>query len=132
MKKYEELLKEFETLLGKDDETSEHRKNEIVAWIEKYGDEEAKHACEEMIMRNLERIDGDIADIRRQLGSRYDILPIAYIATHYFGKSKSWLYQRINGHRVRGRIYTLNEEQKLIFNNACQDLAKKIGSFKLV
>ena len=80
MKKYEELLKEFETLLGKDDETSEHRKNEIVAWMEKYGDEETKHACEEMIMRNLERIDGDIADIRRQLGSRYDILPIAYIA----------------------------------------------------
>ena len=132
MEKYEDMLKEFETLLGKGDEKSEQRKGEIVAWMEANGDEGAKRACEEMIIRNLSRIDDDIATIRQQLGYRYDILPIAYIAAHYFGKSKSWLYQRINGHRVRGKVYTLNEEQKTIFNNACQDLAKQIGSFKLV
>ena len=82
-------------------------------------------------MRNLGRIDGDIATIRQQLGNRYDILPMAYIAEHYFGKSRAWLYQRINGHKVRGKVYTLNEEQKRTFNEACQDLAKEIGSFRL-
>ena len=53
MEKYEDLLKEFEALLGKDDERSERRKDEIVAWMEANGDEGAKRACEEMIMRNL-------------------------------------------------------------------------------
>ena len=124
MEKYEDLLKEFEALLGKDDERSERRKDEIVAWMEANGDEGAKRACEEMIMRNLGRI-------RQQLGNRYDILPMAYIAEHYFGKSRAWLYQRINGHKVRGKVYTLNEEQKRTFNEACQDLAKEIGSFRL-
>lgn len=131
METYEDLLKEFEALLGKDDERSERRKDEIVAWMEANGDEGAKRACKEMIMRNLGRIDGDIATIRQQLDNRYDILPMAYIAEHYFGKSRAWLYQRINGHKVRGKVYTLNEEQKRTFNEACQDLAKEIGSFRL-
>ena len=131
METYEDLLQEFEALLGKDAARSERRKAEIVAWMEANGDEGAKRACEEMIMRNLGRIDGDIATIRQQLGNRYDILPMAYIAEHYFGKSRAWLYQRINGHKVRGKVYTLNEEQKRTFNEACQDLAKEIGSFRL-
>ena len=118
-------------MLGKDDEASENRKNEIVAWLEENGDDNAKQACKKMIMLNLKRIDKDVATIREQLGSKYDILPISYIAKHYFGKSVSWLHQRINGYSVRGHVYTLNDEQKKIFNNACQDIAKKIGSFKL-
>lgn len=131
MKEYELKLQEFQALLGKDDEASENRKNEILAWLEENGDDNAKQACKKMIMLNLKRIDKDVATIREQLGSKYDILPISYIAKHYFGKSVSWLHQRINGYSVRGHVYTLNDEQKKIFNNACQDIAKKIGSFKL-
>lgn len=131
MKDYELKLKEFQALLGKSDEASEKRKDEIVAWLEENGNEDAKLACEEMIKCNLKRIDNEVATIRKQLGTKYDILPISYIAKHYFGKSVSWLHQRINGYSVRGRVYTLNDEQKKIFNEACQDIAKKIGSFKL-
>ena len=68
---------------------------------------------------------------RTERDSRYDLLPISYIAQHYFGKSKAWLYQRLNGNKVRGKVYTLNDEQKNIFNSAVKDIARQIGSVQL-
>ena len=56
---------------------------------------------------------------------------MSYIAKHYFGKSASWLYQRINGNKVDGRVYTLNAEQKATFNRALQEIAKRISSFSI-
>ena len=56
---------------------------------------------------------------------------MSYIAKHYFGKSSAWLSQRINGTLVRGKAYTLNDEQKRIFNNALQDISSRIGSLHL-
>ena len=81
--------------------------------------------------RNLQRIDGEILSIKAQLGEYYEVLPLSYIAKTFFGKSPAWLYQRINGIPVRGRVYSLNEEQKRIFNTAMEQLAKFYGSFRL-
>ena len=106
MEEYRTKLKEFEALLGKDDEVSTKQRAEIVEWLKANGGEDARKAAEELVMRHLH-----------------------YIARHYFGKSAAWLHQRINGYRVRGKVYTLNEEQKKIFNDACQDIARQIGSF---
>lgn len=69
--------------------------------------------------------------IKEQLKDKYEILPISYIAKNYFNKSTAWLYQRINGTKVRGRVYTLNEKEKSIFNDALQDIAKQIGSLSI-
>jgi len=38
-----------------------------------------------------------------QLGEVADIVSLSYIAKKYFGKSKYWLYQRINGYTVNGK-----------------------------
>lgn len=131
MKEYEKKLQEFQTLIGKDDAKSERRKDQIVEWLEQNGDDDAREKCKALVLQNLKRIDEDIATIRQQIATQYDILPISYIAKHYFKKSASWLHQRINGYSVRGKVYTLNEEQKQTFNNACKDIAKKIGSLQL-
>ena len=128
MEEYQIKLKEFESLLGKEDDASNKRRTEIVNWLKENGGEDAKKAAEKLIMRHLHETDKFVKTIRQQLGDKYEILPISYIARHYFGKSASWLHQRINGHEVRGKVYTLNEEQKKIFNDACQDIAKQIGS----
>lgn len=128
MEEYQIKLKEFESLLGKEDEASNKRRTEIVNWLKENGGEDAKTAAENLIMRHLHETDKFVKTIRQQLGDKYEILPISYIARHYFGKSASWLHQRINGYEVRGKVYTLNEEQKKIFNDACQDIAKQIGS----
>lgn len=69
--------------------------------------------------------------IKEQLKDSYEILPISYIAKNYFNKSSAWLYQRINGTKVRGRVYTLNEKEKSIFNDALRDIAKQIGSLSI-
>ncbi|MDR0939870.1 MAG: DUF5053 domain-containing protein [Mediterranea sp.] len=70
--------------------------------------------------------------LREQMKNDYNLLPVAYIAREYFHKSRSWLYQRINGNKVRGRVYTLNEKEKAIFNEALQDIAKRISSMSIV
>lgn len=81
----------------------------------------------------IEEIKQDITTLRQQIEEDdYKLIPMSYIAKHYFGKSASWLYQRINGNKVGGRSYTLNEEQKATFNCALQDIAKRISSFSIV
>ena len=59
------------------------------------------------------------------------LLPLRYIAQKYFGKSAAWLSQRLNGSEVRGHVYTLNAEQKSIFNRAVQEIGQRISSLQL-
>ncbi|WP_372472624.1 DUF5053 domain-containing protein [Capnocytophaga sp. ARDL2] len=60
-----------------------------------------------------------------------NIVSFSYIAKQYFGKSRSWLHQRINGHLVNGKPATLTEEEKQTLNFALQDITKKIGSISI-
>lgn len=88
--------------------------------------------CQEL-KADLLQVNADLKSlvIKEQLKDSYEILPISYIAKKYFNKSAAWLYQRINGTKVRGHIYTLNEKEKSIFNDALQDIAKQIGSLSI-
>lgn len=80
----------------------------------------------------VDEIKQDIATLRQQIeDDDYKLIPVSYIAKHYFGKSASWLYQRINGNKLGGRQYTLNAEQKATFNHALQDIAERIRSFSI-
>lgn len=97
--------------------------------IKAYLVDECKQIESELVSVNKEL---DSMIIKNQLQKSYEILPISYIAKNYFNKSTSWLYQRINGTKVRGRVYTLNEKEKAILNNALKDIAKKIGSISIV
>ncbi len=80
--------------------------------------------------KEIDRIERK-ASIREQLEGIIEFLPMSYIAKHYFGKSASWLYQRINGNTVRGRVYTLNDEQRATFNADLQDIARQLSSFSI-
>ena len=60
-----------------------------------------------------------------------EIVPVSYIARHYFGKSAAWLQQRIYGYKVRGRVYTLNEKDRQTFNDAIRDICEKLGSLSI-
>lgn len=71
------------------------------------------------------------AVLKQQIAPYMDIIPLGYIAKKYFGKSTAWLSQRINGNKVRGRVYTLSEQDKQIFNNAIRDICKKLGSLSI-
>ena len=128
-----ELLNELKTLVGGEGEESRRRFTEILNELEAHKDEpEVQEALDAFVASGIEETRQDIVALRSQIeDDRYKLLPISYIAKHYFGKSASWLYQRINGNKVRGRSYTLNDEQKATFNAALQDIAKQISSFSI-
>ena len=125
------LLAELKGLMGKEDEKSEARRNEIALWVREHRSPEVEAAWNRFMDKGLSEIGRAVENIRHQIDNNYDIIPMSYVARHYFGKSQSWLAQRINGYEVRGKVYTLNEAQKAIFNAAMQDLAKQFGSIHI-
>ncbi len=68
MEEYQTKFKEFESLLGKDDEASTKQRSEIVEWLKANGGEDARKAAEELVMRHLHETDKMVKSIR-QIGS---------------------------------------------------------------
>lgn len=125
-------IAELRKLVGRTDENSKKRVDEIALWFKEHTDEESQRLFDEFMEEGISEMQVELEDIRHQIDDEaYRLLPISYIAKKYFGKSQSWLSQRINGTKVRGRVYTLTEEQKRIFNNAMQDLSEFFGSFRI-
>ena len=84
------------------------------------------------INQKMEQLQSEVLTLRDQLAEDdYKLLPLRYIAQKYFGKSAAWLSQRLNGSEVRGHVYTLNAEQKSIFNRAVQEIGQRISSLQL-
>lgn len=132
MNKATKLLNEYATLAGKEDAASVARKEEIVGWLHAHADAATKEEAGRFVKQKLGEIEISVDNLRAQIdGEAYRLLPLSYIAEHYFGKSAAWLSQRLNGTLVRGRSYTLNEEQKKIFNDAMQDISLRVGSIHL-
>lgn len=90
----------------------------------------------EGVKEDFARIHKDIADIeeqlvRRQMQEVLPILSVSYLAKHYFGKSTSWFYQRLNGNKVNGKVASFTREEIAILNEALQDISKKVGALSI-
>ena len=132
MENVDKILLEYSQLAGKDDAKSESRKEEILALVEKQATDADRQIAQKFIEDKLEEVEQSVKLLRQSISEEdYKLLPLSYIAKTYFGKSASWLLQRINGYQVRGKVYTLNEEQKGVFNRAVQDISKRLGALKL-
>lgn len=75
--------------------------------------------------------DTDELLLRDKLKEVSKIVSISYIAKEYFGKSRAWLHQRLNGNIVNGKPASLNDEERNTLNFALQDITKKIGSVSI-
>lgn len=82
------------------------------------------------IMEDMKLIKKELT-IREQMKDIINLVPLSYIAQTYFGKSRAWLYQRINGYKVRGKVYSLNDKEIEIFNRALKDIGTKIASLSV-
>ncbi|NDV81912.1 DUF5053 domain-containing protein [Bacteroides sp. 51] len=136
MKTINEEIKELFTLSGNEFE------NRLQYLKETYTGSEDKKKLSDTI---LSEMDNTIEDMK-QLGAQMDemislkeqlkevseIVSLSYIAKHYFGKTRSWLYQRLYGYSVRGKVYNLNEKEKETLNAALQDISKRIGSVSVI
>ena len=127
-----DLLKEYASLAGKEDEKSEARKIEILNYIKLNADDSDREEAKAFISQKMEQLQSEVLTLREQLAEEdYKLLPLRYIVQEYFGKSAAWLSQRLNGSEVRGHIYTLNSEQKDIFNRAVKEIGQRISSLQL-
>ena len=72
--------------------------------------------------------DADEMIFRAKLGDLPDTLSFSYIAQKYFGKSRGWLMQKVNGNRVNGKIAAFTDEERRQFREALQDLSKKMSA----
>ena len=136
MSRSEELLKEAELLMREQPEGADGRIGEIVKELEATDSPEQRKMVSDMLNRQMNVTEKNLMDIGRELmreqidDELYRLIPWSYIARTYFHKEPSWLHQRINGSPVRGKVYTLNEEQKQTLNHALADVGQKIGSYR--
>lgn len=89
------------------------------------------------IDRILKAVDDDLEalkaeKIRSAMGELGNAISFAYIAKHYFGKSQSWLTQRLNGSTVNGKTARFNKTELIQFQNAIHDLGRKLSSIVLL
>lgn len=66
------------------------------------------------------------AETKLLLSSVDNYLSLSQIAQDYFGKSRSWLYQRINGAIVNGKPAQFTQEEQQQFANALLDISNRI------
>lgn len=134
MRTIEDILKEMKPLMGTGNPEERKKLDALIKELNgRKLTEKEKIFAQTWWNSGIEEIKQDITTLRQQIEEDdYKLIPMSYIAKHYFGKSASWIYQRINGNKVGGRSYTLNEEQKATFNRALQDIAKRISSFSIV
>lgn len=103
----------------------------------RYTSIEDKETIRKHLMGELTNIKSELTDIskeltiKEQLKDISEVVSLSYIAKKYFGKSRAWLYQRINGNSVRGQIYTLSPEEIDTLNFALRDISNKIGSLSI-
>ena len=83
---------------------------------------------EALLAKGDRMMEEDVNDIREKLGSLPEIINLSAVAKHCFGKSRTWLYQRINGNKVNGKIAAFTDEERLMFRKALQDLSEKMSA----
>ncbi|MDO4981445.1 MAG: DUF5053 domain-containing protein [Prevotellaceae bacterium] len=136
MEEITKVLEELKSVTGKTDARSEARKKELTQWIadNKAGHEKEIDAFMEIWLADMETENEEIKQValREQISDKaYKLIPWSYIAKNYFGKSVSWLTQRVNGYPVRGKVYTLTDEQKDTLNRALSEIGTFIGSYRI-
>ena len=134
MKNLNERLNELSLILINGGENSNEQFDAELESIKKeYNSPEDIEAIADFMDQHLLRLTEEIRElqdilIRDQLKEIREIIPVSYIARNYFGKSPAWLNQRINGIKVRGKIYTLKDDEIDTLNFALQDISRKIGA----
>lgn len=105
---------------AKTDSERESVFDEIRAEIDTDAKAVAQATLEQLRETNA-RIDEDI--IREKIKNILPVISLSYIAKTYFGKTKSWMYQRVNGNLVNGKPAKFTDEEKEILNSALKDIA---------
>lgn len=61
-------------------------------------------------------------NIKKELEGILEFVSMSYIAEHYFGKTRHWLYQRLNGNNVNGKPVDFTSEELDTLSQALSDM----------
>lgn len=64
--------------------------------------------------------------LHEQLGQLTEVINLAYIARHYFGRTRQWLYQRLKGQQVNGRPASFTPDELELFSHALNEVGIKL------
>lgn len=138
MSTLQEELRKLNALLHSDDLEREEKFQKLFLDIQsRYTSQEDAETIAEWTLNGYKEMNDEAEDllqqltVKQQLSTISSIVSLSYIAKNYFGKSAAWLSQRINGSKVRGKIYTLNQKDVETLNYAIQDISKKLGSLTI-
>jgi hypothetical protein len=62
-----------------------------------------------------------------KMGDVPEAISFSYIAKKYFGKSRGWLMQKVNGNMVNGKQAAFTEDERKQFRAALQDISKQLS-----
>lgn len=138
MKTINDELKELSAILNGDSANKEEEYQQRFLYIqEHYTTEADSDAIADWLLNGYRELDAEAEELNRAIALQEkikemkEIVPISYIARNYFGKSTAWLQQRIYGYKVRGRVYTLSDQDRQVFDNAIRDICNKLGSLSI-
>ena len=111
---------------------TDKEKEKITIELDKLQDENADAFAEAMI-ECMKETNKNLSDflMRERLNDILPYISVSAIAKNYFGKSKEWFYQKMNGNIVNGKPAKFTEEEIKNLNFALQDISKKIGSVRV-
>lgn len=69
---------------------------------------------------------------RSKLGDVPEYISFSYIAKKYFGKSRAWLMQKVNGNTVHGKQAAFTDKERKQFREALQDISKKLSNVAML
>jgi len=94
-----------------------------------------KNAFLEARDKSLENIENRTDELMliAKFGEVADVISFSYIARKYFGKSKQWFFQRLNGYNVNGKPAKFTESELNTLSLALQDISDMINktAFKI-
>lgn len=106
------------------DDVTEGKEPAVKLTAEEY--EQGINQFDEGMRKIIEEADEMI--FRAKLGDLPDALSFSYIAQKYFGKSRGWLMQKVNGNKIRGKTVSFTDDERQQFREALEDLSKKMSA----
>ena len=110
------------------DARTQQERESIMSSISQLIDEDAQSVAE-CTLRQVRKANEQADDIlRSKLNSILPAVSMAYIAKKYFGKSRGWIMQRVNGNIVNGKRASFTSEELKQLNYALKDLSSALAS----
>lgn len=105
------------------EETTEGREHTVKLSADEL--EEGVNQFDEGLRLAMREVDEQI--FRSRLGEVPEAISFSYIAKKYFGKSRGWLMQKVNGNMVNGKQAAFTEDERKQFRAALQDISKQLS-----